>query len=117
MAEEYVKGRLPQESNPTPGRYPGFVASHDTTGNEDYRPTSPDNPLPRSNYIQRESGVWVTISKDNPMPTQLAGSNVEEITIDNVNVTTGSQVYLNDFRGGGFNFNEYVLAVYVTDNS
>src|SRR5699024_1352155 len=78
MAEEYVKGRLPQESNPTPGRYPGFVASHDTTGNEDYRPTSPDNPLPTSNYIQRESGVWVPISKDNPMPTQLTGSNVED---------------------------------------
>src|SRR5690625_116869 len=77
MAEEYVKGRLPQESNPTPGRYPGFVASHDTTGNEDYRPTSPDNPLPTSNYIQRESGVWVPISKDNPMPTQLTGSIVE----------------------------------------
>ena|SRR5690625_5164714 len=82
MAEEYVKGRLPQESNPTPGRYPGFVASHDTTGNEDYRPTSPDNPLPTSNYIQRESGVWVPISKDNPMPTQLTGSNV----VQDVNV-------------------------------
>src|SRR5699024_748947 len=73
--------RLPQESNPTPGRYPGFVASHDTTGNEDYRPTSPDNPLPTSNYIQRESGVWVPISKDNPMPTQLTGSKVEKDTI------------------------------------
>src|SRR5690625_3156114 len=79
MAEEYVKGRLPQESNPTPGRYPGFVASHDTTGSEDYRPTSPDNPLPTSNYIQRESGVWVPISKDNPMPTQLTGSKVEYV--------------------------------------
>src|SRR5699024_6876488 len=35
-------------------------------------------PLPTSNYIQRESGVWVPISKDNPMPTQLTGSNVED---------------------------------------
>src|SRR5699024_636164 len=78
MAEEYVKGRLPQESNPTPGRYPGFVASHETTRNADYRPTPTDTPLPTSNYIQRESGVWVPISKDNPMPTQLTGSNVED---------------------------------------
>lgn len=111
MAEEYVKGRLPQESNPTPGRYPGFVASHDTTGNEDYRPTSPDNPLPTSNYIQRESGVWVPISKDNPMPTQLTGSIVELFLFENIIVTSGSFAFgyadtkteSNDFKEFRFN--------------
>ena len=41
-----VKGRLPRESNPVPGKEPGFVASHDTTGAEDYKRTSPLNPLP-----------------------------------------------------------------------
>ena len=41
-----VKGRLPRESNPLPGDKSGFVASHDTTGAEDYKRTSPLNPLP-----------------------------------------------------------------------
>ena len=41
-----VKGRLPRESNPLPGDKSGFVASHDTTGEEDYERTSPLNPFP-----------------------------------------------------------------------
>ena len=41
-----VKGRLPRESNPLPGDKSGFAASHDTTGEEDYKRTSPLNPFP-----------------------------------------------------------------------
>lgn|SRR5699024_797177 len=45
--------------------------------------TGHDNPLPVANYVQNDSGVWLPTSKDNPVPTQLTGSNVEDENITN----------------------------------
>lgn len=77
-----VRGRLPRESNPVPGQsQPGFVPAFDETGNEDYVRVSNQKPYPVANYTQDASGVWLPTSQNNPMPTQLTGSNVvkEEI--------------------------------------
>lgn len=72
-----VKGRLPRESNPVPGQsQPGFVPAFDETGNEDYVRVSNKKPYPVANYTQNPSGVWLPTSQNNPMPTQLTGSNV-----------------------------------------
>ena len=74
-----VRGRLPRESNPVPGQsQPGFVPAFDETGNEDYVRVSNQKPYPVANYTQNASGVWLPTSQNNPMPTQLTGSNVEE---------------------------------------
>src|SRR5690625_2746717 len=75
-----VRGRLLRESNPIPKQPAGFRPQHDSSGNEDYVNTSPLNPLPSGNYIQNEAGVWVPVSLDNPVPTQLTGSIVEDET-------------------------------------
>lgn len=40
--------------------------------------TGHDNPLPVANYVLNDGGVWIPISKDDPMPTQVIGSNVED---------------------------------------
>src|SRR5690625_2039575 len=73
-----VKGRMPRETNPVPGEIPGFVSNFDTTGNEDYERVSPHNPYPVGNYIKQGS-LWVPVSKENPVPTQLTGRNIEEV--------------------------------------
>src|SRR5699024_6153120 len=75
-----VRGRLPRESNPVPGQsQPGFVPAFDETGNEDYVRVSNQKPYPVANYTQNASGVWLPTSQNNPMPTQLTGSNDEKI--------------------------------------
>src|SRR5699024_6851768 len=42
--------------------------------------TGHDNPLPVANYTQNDSGMWMPVSKSNPVPTQVTGSNVELIS-------------------------------------
>ena len=98
-----VKGRLPRESNPLPGDKSGFVASHDTTGAEDYKRTSPLNPLPvksigdsnvkdaavkaelelikQSIADNKATNDLILARLDNPIDTQLTGSIVEHIDI------------------------------------
>ena len=95
-----VKGRLPRESNPLPGDKSGFAASHDTTGEEDYKRTSPLNPLPvksigdsnvKDPAVKAElelikQGIadnkatndLILARLDNPINTQVTGSNVED---------------------------------------
>ena len=93
-----VKGRLPKESNPLPGDKSGFVASHDTTGEEDYQRTSPLNPLPvksigdsnvkdvavkseleaikQSVADNKATNDLILARLDGTLDTQLTGSNV-----------------------------------------
>lgn len=77
-----VKGRLPRESNPLQGQPRGYAPSFDTTGDEDYGRVSPENPWPSANYVQNDVGIWMPVSKDNPMPTQLTGSIVERFELE-----------------------------------
>lgn len=57
-----------------------FTEPQHFTGNGDETVrTGHDNPLPVANYTQNESGLWLPTSKENPMPTQITGSNVELI--------------------------------------
>lgn len=112
-----VKGRLPRESNPLPGDKSGFVASHDTSGNEDYKRTSPLNPLPvksigDSNVKDAEVKAELELIKqsiadnkatndlilarlDNPINTKVTGSNVEE----GLFVNQGDYVEYETFEG------------------
>ena len=86
-----VKGRLPRESNPLPGDKSGFVASHDTTGDEDYKRTSPLNPFPvksigdsnvkdaavKAELESIKATQEAILSKlDSGVNTQLTGNNV-----------------------------------------
>src|SRR5699024_7299552 len=54
--------------------------------------TGHDNPLPVANYTQNDSGVWLPTSKDNPVPTQVTGSNAEEKIVENITVSANSSV-------------------------
>src|SRR5699024_10840795 len=90
-----VRGRLPRESNPVPGQsQPGFVPAFDETGNEDYVRVSNQKPYPVANYTQNASGVWLPTSQNNPMPTQLTGSKVEQLEVTFTDVPPGvSQIF------------------------
>src|SRR5690625_3601386 len=60
------------------GQQVPFTEPQHFTGNGDETArTGHDNPLPVANYTQNESGLWLPTSKENPMPTQVTGSNVE----------------------------------------
>src|SRR5699024_2870317 len=48
-------------------------------GGSDWEVSGVDNPLPVANYTQTGNGIWLPVSKDNPVPTQVTGSNVEII--------------------------------------
>lgn len=39
-----------------------------------------NNPYPVANYALH-GNIWLPVSEDNPMPTQLYGSNVEEVIV------------------------------------
>mgnify|MGYP006892261856 CR=1 FL=1 len=56
---------------------------------DDWTITGVDNPLPTANYIEK-NGIMVPVSENNPVPTQLTGSIVEEIIFDEVTITAGS---------------------------
>src|SRR5690625_4822732 len=61
------------------GQQVPFTEPQHFTGNGDETVrTGHDNPLPVANYTQDDNGIWLPVSKDNPMPTQVTGSNMEE---------------------------------------
>lgn len=116
MAEEYVKGRLPQEENPTPGRYPGFVASHDVSedGSQDMRITGKKNPLPSMLYgIDSEGNPKpVNVDENGNVLTQLTGSNVEKEIDRDVTITAnGSKGYILDLDA-----TKYMLGIFAQNN-
>ncbi len=87
-----VKGRLPRESNPLQNQPRGYAPSFDTTGEEDYERVSPKDPWPSANYALH-GNIWLPVSENNPMPTQLYGSIVEEVIIgDDEIISAGSSV-------------------------
>lgn len=47
-------------------------------GGDDWEVSGRDNPLPVANYTRNEQGLWVPVSKENPVPTQLTGSSLED---------------------------------------
>ena len=112
-----VKGRLPRESNPLPGDKSGFVASHDATGEEDYKRTSPLNPLPVTSIgdsnvkdaavkaelelikqgiaDNKATNDLILARLDNPIDAQVTGSNVEEyIVMNDLDITAGNTITL-----------------------
>lgn len=82
-------GRLKRESNPLPGYEAGFLPQHERADGE-FQTTGENHPLPTGNYVQNDSGVWVPVSKQNPMPVQLTGRNVLLSFLTGVNVSAGA---------------------------
>src|SRR5690625_3726891 len=82
MAEEHVRGRMPLESNPG-NRNPAIPPVFDTTGEEDYRRVTPDNPLPTKDKKLDERLTAIENKLDNVIEngainTQLSGSIMED---------------------------------------
>src|SRR5699024_5916086 len=72
--------------------------------------TGHDNPLPVANYTQNDSGVWLPTSKDNPVPTQLTGSNGEYFTYFERDIRTESTSILREYKPEGIKgFNAYLI--------
>lgn len=68
MTDVEINGQLEKFADP----------QHFTGANNEGRVrTGEKNPLPTANYVQNDSGIWLPVSKDNPIPTQLTGSNIE----------------------------------------
>lgn len=67
-------------------------------GGDDWEVSGRDNPLPVANYTRNEQGLWVPVSNENPVPTQLTGSNVEEIklTPTTIVIPSGATSYIGD---------------------
>jgi len=73
------------------GQQVPFTEPQHFTGNGDETVrTGKDNPLPVANYTQDENGIWLPVSKDNPVPTQVTGSNVEQKVFDGLELSEGS---------------------------
>lgn len=92
-------GRLKKETNPLPGYEPGFLPQHERADGE-FQTTGENHPLPTANYVQNESGVWVTVSKQNPMPVQLTGSFVNHL--DSYIVPASTIKYIGKTDSDGF---------------
>jgi len=61
------------------GQQVPFTEPQHFTGNGDETVrTGKDNPLPVANYTKK-GNIWLPVSEENPVPTQVAGSNVEVI--------------------------------------
>src|SRR5690625_1026176 len=61
------------------GQQVPFTEPQHFTGNGDETVrTGKDNPLPVANYTKK-GNIWLPVSKDNPVPTQVTGSIVEEV--------------------------------------
>src|SRR5699024_9752322 len=81
MAEEHVRGRMTLESNPGNSN-PAIPPVYDTTGKEDYRRVSPENPLPTKDKDLDERLTAIenkldSVIENGSINTQLTGSNVE----------------------------------------
>src|SRR5690625_1733882 len=82
MAEEHVRGRMPLESNPG-NRNPAIPPVFDTTGEEDYRRVTPENPLPTKDKDLDERLTAIenkldSVIENGALNTQLTGSNIED---------------------------------------
>lgn len=82
----YTRGQLPRESVPKQGEKPGFVASHDTTGNEDFRRTSPLHPFPVKDAdlaaeieAVKQTQQEILARLDAGLDTRLTGSKAEYV--------------------------------------
>jgi|SRR5690625_4835272 len=85
MAEEHVRGRMPLESNPG-NRNPAIPPVFDTTGKEDYRRVTPENPLPTKDKDLDERLTAIenkldSVIENGSLNTQLTGSIVEKVTL------------------------------------
>ena|SRR5690625_2905867 len=94
MAEENVRGRIPLETNPG-NRRPGFQPVHDSTGNEDYVRTSPENPLPTKDAdvgarLDAIESKLDSVIENGAINTQLSGSIVEEVLYENQQLLAGA---------------------------
>src|SRR5690625_1101257 len=70
------------------------------SGDETVR-TGKDNPLPVANYTQDENGIWLPVSKDNPLPTQVTGSKVEYEKVVNAETIESESSLEFDFNNKG----------------
>jgi len=109
MAEEHVRGRMPLESNPG-NRNPAIPPVFDTTGKEDYRRVTPENPLPTKDKDLDERLTAIenkldSVIENGSLNTQLTGSNVED------GITTKRRApeifYENDFKVSAMSWAEY----------
>src|SRR5690625_1053085 len=81
------------------GQQVPFTEPQHFTGNGDETVrTGHDNPLPVANYTQDENGIWLPVSKDNPVPTQVTGSIVELFKIENYHINSGQNKWFDDFE-------------------
>lgn len=88
MAEEHVRGRMPLESNPG-NRNPAIPPVYDTTGKEDYRRVTPENPLPTKDKDLDERLTAIenkldSVIENGSLNTQLTGSITEKYNGDEV---------------------------------
>src|SRR5690625_177101 len=103
MAEEHVRGRMPLESNPG-NRNPAIPPVYDTTGKEDYRRVTPENPLPTKDKDLDERLTAIenkldSVIENGAINTQLTGSNDEyelpvriESNVEIINVFKGVEI-------------------------
>ena len=70
-------------------------------GGDDWEVSGRDNPLPVANYTQNEQGLWVPVSNVNPVPTQLTGSNAEELSKRYKPIDTLTYQRSGELAGGG----------------
>jgi len=84
------------------GQQVPFTEPQHFTGNGDETVrTGKDNPLPVANYTKK-GNIWLPVSEENPVPTQVTGSNVEDgipvkqmsvpIKVKDVNADSTSEV-------------------------
>src|SRR5690625_933477 len=92
MAKNNVPGRLNREQNPRPGQpEPGFNSQfYDKDGYA--TDVDENNPYPVANYALH-GNIWLPVSEVNPMPTQLIGSNVEDVLeLRDIQIEAGATV-------------------------
>lgn len=74
-----TQGRLKREPNPEPGEVAGFTPQHDTTGEGDFKDTSPKNPFPvKDKKLADKIDKLTNATKENK-PADLVGE-LEKLT-------------------------------------
>lgn len=74
------------------GQQVPFTEPQHFTGNSDETVrTGHDNPLPVANYTKK-GNIWLPVSEDNPMPTQVTGSKVENSRFDFDEIAPGQVI-------------------------
>src|SRR5699024_2320052 len=96
--------------------YPVTKPQHNNKGSTtETELTGHDNPLPVANYTQNETGLWLPVSENNPVPTQVTGSKGEYETFFEREIrnesTSSARLYKPDWAKG---FIAYLLINGVT---